>query len=129
MIISQDKAIALSKSGVDMWIYSGRDECPHAAIAYQETAVGHAEEFRHHKSAFIYFIIEGEGEWVIEGEAHPVKAHDVVIVPPGKRFYYRGTLKHVCITAPAWEPEFEESLGAVGLEQPIGSSSCHDSGK
>ena len=66
---------------------------------------------------------------MIEGEAHPVKAHDVVIVPPGKRFYYRGTLKHVCITAPAWEPEFEESLGAVGLEQPIGSSSCDASGK
>lgn len=45
----------------------------------------------------------------------PVEATDVVIVPPGKRFFYRGALKQVCVTAPAWEPEHEESIRDVDL--------------
>lgn len=115
MIISQDSAFHIAKNGVDMWIYNGKDQLPEAAVVYQETKNGHAEEFRHTKSAFIFFIIEGAGEWVIEGETFPVKAHDVAIVPAGKKFYYRGNLKQVCITAPAWEAEHEEHIRDVTL--------------
>src|SRR6185312_12390899 len=41
------------------------------------------------------------GEWSIEDEIFPVAAHNVVIVPKGTRFYYRGNFKQVCVTAPA----------------------------
>lgn len=115
MIIRRKDAFHTSKNGVDMWIYNGGDQLPEAAVVYQETQTGHAEEFRHHKSAFIFFIIEGAGEWVIEGETFPVKTHDVVIVPAGKKFYYRGNLKQVCVTAPAWEAEYEEHIRDVVL--------------
>ena len=115
MIIRRKDAFHTSKNGVDMWIYNGGDQLPEAAVVYQETQTGHAEEFRHRKSAFIFFIIEGVGEWVIEGETFPIKAHDVVIVPAGKKFYYRGNLKQVCITAPAWETEHEEHIRDVTL--------------
>ncbi|HEY7976756.1 MAG TPA: cupin domain-containing protein [Rhizomicrobium sp.] len=114
-IFHQKDAFRTSKNGVDMWIYNGKPECPEAAVAYQETTTGHAEEFRHAKSAFIFFIIEGSGEWVVEDETFPVRAHDVVIVPAGKKFHYRGNLKQVCITAPAWEAEFEEHVRDVVL--------------
>jgi mannose-6-phosphate isomerase-like protein (cupin superfamily) len=115
MIISRKDAFKVSKNGVDMWIYNGKDVLPDAAVVYQETATGHAEEFRHSKSAFIFFIIEGSGEWVIEDATFPVKPHDVVIVPKGKKFYYCGNLKQVCITAPAWEAEYEEHIRDVAL--------------
>ena len=115
MIIRQSDAIHISKNGVDMWIYNGKDQLAEAAVAYQETAAGHSEEFRHTKSAFAFFIVEGEGTWFIEDEAFAVKAHDVVLVPKGKKFYYRGRLKQVCITAPAWEAEFEEHVRDVEL--------------
>lgn len=114
-VFHQKDAFHTSKNGVDMWIYNGKDECPEAAVVYQETAAGHAEEFRHAKSAFIFFIIEGSGEWIIEDETFPVRAHDVVIVPKGKKFYYRGNLKQVCVTAPAWEAEYEEHIRDVVL--------------
>jgi mannose-6-phosphate isomerase-like protein (cupin superfamily) len=39
----------------------------------------------------------------------------VVIVPAGKKFYYRGNLKQVCVTAPAWEAEYEEHIRDVTL--------------
>ena len=109
-VFRQKDAFHTSKNGVDMWIYNGKADCAAAAVVYQETTAGHAEEFRHNKSAFVFFIIEGRGEWVIEDETFAVRAHDVVIVPKGKKFYYRGNLKQVCVTAPAWDAEHEEHI-------------------
>ncbi len=115
MIYKRADAFSTSKHDVDMWIYNGKDQCPNAAVTYQETSKGHAEEFYHGKSAFIFCIIEGSGTWFIEDTAYPVSATDVVIVPPGKRFYYKGNLKQICITAPAWEEEHEHHVRNVDL--------------
>ena len=115
IVFKRAQAFHTAKQGVAMWIYNGREDCPQAAVAYQETDKGHAEEFYHEKSAFIFYIIEGMGTWIIEGEEYPVEATDVVIVPPGKRFYYKGNLKQVCITAPAWEAQYEHLVRDVEL--------------
>jgi mannose-6-phosphate isomerase-like protein (cupin superfamily) len=115
MIIHRGDAVAFTKQGVRMWAYSGERECPEAAVVYQETEIGHAEEFYHDRSAFIFYIITGRGVWVIEDEEFPVEATDVVIVPPGKRFHYRGALKQVCVTAPAWNEEGEHHVRDVAL--------------
>lgn len=115
MIFKKSQAFEAEKQGVKMWIYNGKDDCPNAAVAYQETETGHAQEFYHSKSAFVFYIIEGEGVWIIEGEEFPVSATDVVIVPPEKRFYYKGRLKQVCITAPAWEEKHEHHVRQVDI--------------
>lgn len=115
MIYQKSGAFHTAKQGVDMWIYNGKDDCPQAAVVYQETEQGHAEEFYHDQSAFIFYIIEGSGAWIIEDREYPVQATDVVIVPPGKRFYYRGCLKQVCITAPAWEAAGEHHVRDVEI--------------
>jgi mannose-6-phosphate isomerase-like protein (cupin superfamily) len=116
MIYKREQALAVTKQGVDMWIYDSADASSNAAVVYQETRQGHAEEFYHDKSAFVFYIIEGQGVWIIEDEEYPVEATDVVVVPPGKRFYYKGNLKQVCITAPAWEAEYEHHVRDVNLE-------------
>jgi mannose-6-phosphate isomerase-like protein (cupin superfamily) len=115
MVFRKKDALRLEKRGVDMWVYTGAEDCPQASVVYQETPSGHAEEFYHEKSAFIFYILEGSGVWVIEDREYPVKASDVVVVPPGKRFFYRGNLKQVCLTAPAWEERFEHHVRDVEL--------------
>jgi mannose-6-phosphate isomerase-like protein (cupin superfamily) len=116
VITKRRDATHVSKNHVDMWIYAAKDDLENAAVVYQETRIGHSQEFRHHKSAFIFYIIvEGAGIWVIEDEEFPVEATDLVVVPAGKRFYYRGNLKQVCITVPAWTPEHEEVTREVEL--------------
>ena len=115
MIYKKNTATVIEKHGVTMHIYSSADDCPQAAVAYQETATGHAEEFYHEKSAFIYYIIEGRGTWVIEDIEYPVEAGDVVIVPPRRRFYFTGTLKQICVTAPAWKESYEKHVRYVEL--------------
>jgi mannose-6-phosphate isomerase-like protein (cupin superfamily) len=110
MIYKKDDAVTLEKQGVTMRIYNSKEQCPEAAVVYQETQKGHSEEFYHSKSNFIFYIIEGAGTWFIEDEPFTVEAGDVLIIPPGRRFYYTGALKQVCITAPAWEPQFEHHV-------------------
>jgi len=115
MVYRKNDAASIEKHGVSMHIYNGAEQCPQAAVAYQETAQGHGEEFLHGKSAFIYYIIEGKGTWFIEDVPHEAGTGDVVIVPPGKRFYFTGKLKQVCITAPAWTREDEHHVRFVDI--------------
>ena len=115
VVFRRADAFETTKHGVDMWIHGGVEAVAPVGVVYQETTTGHAQEFRHHTSAFVFYVIEGEGEWVVDGVTHPVKATDVVVVPPGAAFYYRGTLKQVCITAPAWTEEGEETVRDVVL--------------
>lgn len=110
MIYRKQDALSIEKYGVKMRIYNSKDQCPAAAVVYQETETGHAEEFLHTKSHFIFYIIEGAGTWFIEDKPYAVQAGDVVIVPPNTRFYYRGKLKQVCMTSPAWEPQYEQHI-------------------
>lgn len=110
MIYKKENAVEFDKQGVKMRVYNSKEDCPDAAVVYQETEKGHFEEFYHSKSNFIFYIIEGQGTWFIEDKAYEVSSGDVVIVPPNKRFYYKGILKQVCITAPAWEEVFEHHV-------------------
>ncbi len=115
MVFKKDKAYRVRKNSVDMHIYNTAADSPNAAVVYQETEIGHAEEFLHETSDFIFYIIEGSGVWVIEDEEYPAEGGDVVIVPAGKRFYYRGALKQVCVTAPAWDEQHEKHIRNVEL--------------
>ncbi|MGB9928583.1 MAG: cupin domain-containing protein [Methanosarcina sp.] len=110
-----ENASVIEKHGVLMRIYTTKDDCKNAAILYQETERGHLEEFLHEKSDFIYFILEGKGVWIIEDREFEVKAGDVIVVPAGKRFWFRGNLKQICITAPAWEEKYECHIRDIEL--------------
>lgn len=111
---SEDAEI-IDKHGVKMKIYTSRTDSKNAALVYQETDKGHSEEFLHEKSDFIYYILEGSGIWVIEDKEYEVKAGDVLIVPAGNRFWFRGNLKQICITAPAWEEKYERHIRDIEL--------------
>lgn len=105
----------IEKHGVCMMIYNTKEDSPNAAVLYQETKTGHAEEFLHYKSDFLYYILEGSGTWVVENREFEVRKGDVVVVPAGNRFWFRGNLKQVCITAPAWEEKYERHIRDIEL--------------
>jgi mannose-6-phosphate isomerase-like protein (cupin superfamily) len=110
MIFKSKNTSNIEKQGVKMHIYNTKEECKEAAVVYQETEKGHSEEFCHEKSTFIYYILEGHGKWIIEDEEYEVEAKDVVIIPPGKKFYFKGNLKQICVTAPAWDEKYEKHI-------------------
>lgn len=110
MIYKFENAKKIEKYEVKMSIYNTKKQYPNSAVVYQETEIGHTEEFFHEKSAFIYYIIGWNGKWIIEDEIYEVNAKDVVIVPPGKRFYFKGNLKQICVTTPAWDEKYEKQV-------------------
>ena len=113
MIYPKDKAHIVEKHGVSMRLYNTKEECSGASVVYQQTDKGHAQEFYHTKCTFVYYIIDGSGTWIIDEEEFPVESGDVVVVTPGKKFYYKGNLKQICITTPAWEAEGEQHVRNV----------------
>jgi len=115
VVFRPENAEVIEKHGVRMRIYTTKADCRNAAVLYQETETGHAEEFLHERSDFIYYILEGSGTWIIEDRQFEVRAGDVVVVPAGKRFWFRGNLKQICVTAPAWEEQYDHHIRNLKL--------------
>jgi len=110
-VIRREEAVDLEKHGVRMRVCT--TEGAPAGIVYQETESGHAEEFCHEKSTFIYYIVEGEGVYVIGGVEHRVRAGDVVVVPPKSSIYFKGRFRQVLVTVPPWEESCERHIRDV----------------
>ena len=115
IVFRSENAEVIEKHGVRMKIYTTKADCKNAALLYQDTETGHAEEFLHERSDFIYYILEGSGSWIVEDREFEVQAGDVVVVPAGKRFWFKGSLKQICITAPAWEEQYERHIRSLEL--------------
>ncbi|MBT4870187.1 MAG: methionine adenosyltransferase domain-containing protein [Candidatus Diapherotrites archaeon] len=67
-VIKKEDANEKNKLGVLMRVYPDGN----VGVVYQETEKGHNEEFYHTKSTFTYYIIEGEGTYIIDEKEHPV---------------------------------------------------------
>jgi hypothetical protein len=66
LIYKKEDAVLIEKNNVKMRIYNSKEQCPQAAVVYQETESGHNEEFLHKKSYFI-LSYRGKGYMVHRG--------------------------------------------------------------
>lgn len=100
MKLSGEKAVKVSKHGVDLSIYPlERDD---VGIVHIMTDEGHRQEFFHKTSTFIYYVIRGSGTFYLNGEAIHVNAYDVIMAKPGTKIYYLGKMELILVTSPAW---------------------------
>jgi len=105
MKVTKKDAQFVSKFGINLWTYKTNTD--KAGFVYTEVEEGHFEEFYHKKSTFIYYILEGEGVFFLDGVETPVKATDLLVIPPNTKIYYFGKMKLNLITVPAWDPKEE----------------------
>ncbi len=61
-----------------------------------------------HKSEFNYYILEGEGYFILGGAQQLVKQGSLVVIPPGTKYRFGGRLKMLLINTPHWSKEQEE---------------------
>ncbi len=115
VVFKPEDATLIDKHGVKMRIYTTKTESGNAAMLYQETQKGHTEEFLREKSNFFYYILEGRGVWTVEDREFEARAGDVVVVPAGKKFWFRGNFKQVCVTAPSWEEQYGHHIRDLKL--------------
>ncbi|MFA5886325.1 MAG: cupin domain-containing protein [Patescibacteria group bacterium] len=113
MKTTKKEAEVKSKFGINLWVYQTNTK--KAGFVYTEVAEGHLEEFYNKVSTFIYYILEGEGKFFLDGVETFVKATDLVVIPPNTKIYYLGKMKLNLITVPAWAPENEVHVRNINV--------------
>lgn len=61
-----------------------------------------------HKSEFTYYVLEGEGYFIINDQKRPVTHGDLIVLPPKTKYTFGGKLKLFLINTPRYTPEQEE---------------------
>jgi mannose-6-phosphate isomerase-like protein (cupin superfamily) len=92
--------------------YNSTEDFPNASGAYFEVTGSHGK-VKTTKSDRIYFIIDGNGEFIIDGNIIEVTKTDMVIVPKNTPYDYKakgGTLKMFLVHTPAYTPEHDIKL-------------------
>lgn len=92
------------KHGIHLNVYDNIGDCGFVVI---ETEEGHNQEFYHKVSTFNYIILEGGGSFFLDDDEVPVEKGDFISIEPNTRIYYKGKMKLVLVTNPAWEEENE----------------------
>jgi len=85
-------------------------KCKHS-LAHATVKVGNSSTSHALKSTEVYYILEGMGIMHIDNESAPVRAGDMIYIPPNSKQHIVNTgktdLKFLCIVDPAWKPEDE----------------------
>jgi mannose-6-phosphate isomerase-like protein (cupin superfamily) len=58
----------------------------------------------------IYFIIEGEGKFIIDGKESEVGKNDLVFIPKNTAYDIIGKMKFFLICSPEFKPEHDEFI-------------------
>lgn len=97
-----------NKNGVDFIGYEPIND--NMSFVIETVEEGHFEEFVHDKSTFTYIFLEGSGTFYLDDKEVAVKKGDVLSIEPGTRIYYKGNLKQILITTPAYDQKYERHI-------------------
>ena len=64
-----------------------------------------SKEHWHERMTEFYYVLSGGGDMYLDGERHPIKAGDIVVIPPGVRHTSEGEMEVLIVGAPAFETE------------------------
>ena len=102
--------ISFDKVGIRGKIYPKVSDSQKSHFLVIETEKGHETKILEKECDFYYFILEGKGQFEIDGVKEKCEKGDLVVIPKGKAFQYFGKLKMLLVTTPVWWPEQEETL-------------------
>src|SRR4030043_1564143 len=109
-VIKEPKDFSFQKAGIKGKIFPIGDLTKKTEYFLVETAKAHETVIIEHTCDFIYYILKGHGHFIIKGKKEPCEAGDLVIVPAGNTFIYKGNLKMIATSTPPWREEQEETL-------------------
>jgi mannose-6-phosphate isomerase-like protein (cupin superfamily) len=113
-VYSEEEARHISKHGIDLTLYGPiNKDIDFKRISVKE---GHFEEFKN-TSWFIYYILQGNGIFVLNDEQIEVKQGDIVSIPPNTRIHYFGKLELTLIVTPPWKAENETHIRIIDTSE------------
>ena len=105
---SAKNAKKVSKFGIDLTLYG--EDIPEVNIVHVRVKEGHYEEFYNVKSTFIYYIINGEGIFYLNGIETKAEAGDLIVIPPKTKIYYFGSMEMTLTVTPTFDEKNERHV-------------------
>jgi mannose-6-phosphate isomerase-like protein (cupin superfamily) len=72
-----------------------------------------------HQCAEMGYILKGMGKLVTEHQVAELVEGDVILIPPGEKYYWEGILTLVISASPAWHPGQHEHTISSGTFQQM----------
>lgn len=95
--------ISFSQDGMDG--YKCDLENKDIGLVLEDCYKGHEKYAINKVSTHIYYVLDGEGIFCINGVKYNVQKEDVIEVPPNTEFVFAGKMKLLLINTPDYKPE------------------------
>ena len=95
--------------GLEGRAYNSKEDFKNASAAYFKVNGEHGKV----KSKLcdrVYYVIDGNGRFIINGKTIKVRKTDVVIVPKNTPYNYKGKMTLLLVHTPAFDPKYEVEL-------------------
>ena len=109
-VIKEPKALSFNKAGVKGKIFPITSLITSTQYFLIDTKRGHKTKIIEHECDFIYYVLEGSGYFEINNNKETCSVGDLVVIPKGSKFTYKGKLKMIATSTPPWREEQEETL-------------------
>lgn len=109
-VIKEPEELSFDKVSIKGKIFPTEPLTKHLEFVRIDTATGHATKIIEHESTFCYYVLEGSGHFEIDGVKENCGQGDLVVIPPGRAFIYKGNLKLLLVDTPPWREEQEETI-------------------
>lgn len=103
-LLKETRVLKKSKFGIDLAVYPQVGDCGYVIV---DTDQGHNEEFYNTRSTFVYTILNGSGAFFLDDEEVKIETGDCISIDPNTKIYYKGKMKLLLITNPAWSQDDE----------------------
>lgn len=98
-----DETMTFEKKGETLTILPGNTE--KKGLFFIDSSLGQDAYTYDKKSTSTYYVLDGDGEFDINGNKLSVKTGDIVTIPPNTIFYYKGKMKLIEKMTPNFQAE------------------------
>ena len=109
-VLKEPKNYLIDKVGIKGKIFPVDSLTNKLEVIKVTTEIGHSTAIIEHKSDFLYYILEGNGYFLINDVKEECSKGDLVVIPSGTKFTYKGKLELLLIDTPPYKEEQEETL-------------------
>lgn len=75
------------------------------SVSVEDCFKGHDKYHTNSYSKKIYYVIDGNGKFSINGEIFEVHKEDLIVIPPNTEFVFVGKMRLLLIMNPAFRPQ------------------------
>ncbi len=85
--------------------YNYKLDCKEITISVEDVFSGHDKYHTNKRSSKIYYVLDGNGTFSVDGNIFNVKKDDVIEIKPNTEFVFAGKMRLLLIMAPGFRQE------------------------